>query len=358
MNASSAARRSERLWSLDLLRILATIGIVILHTSPIPPEAVDVNGLEWKVVITVSVLFRWCVPAFLMISGALFLPADREIPVRRLYRKNIMHLASCFLFWSAFYAVVHCVIMGKGKWTFINQLLRGHYHMWYIFVILGLYMITPLVRKMTESRKMTEYFLILGLVFVFLVPRTIAFIQMFSLPHADVIDSLRSAAAQVNPLPNACMLYYFVLGHYLTAYPVGKRLRGLLIPAAIAACAMTAGLTIWHSALLDEASGHFYGPSSTTVLIMTVCVFLLFKHGFAGYAPQGRMKAWVTALSACSFGVYLVHPFFVERLQLTLPLEPAVLVIGTLASAFGIYIVSLAVSYVLRRIPVLGRHIV
>ena len=81
---------------------------------------------------------RWAVPVFVMISGALFLPSERKVPLGRLYGKTILRVGTCFVFWSAFYAVVHCVIMGKGKWTFINQLLRGHYHMWYIFAIIAL----------------------------------------------------------------------------------------------------------------------------------------------------------------------------------------------------------------------------
>ena len=106
---------TERIWSLDLLRILATFGIVVLHVSGLPAEYADVNELPWKIDISIRILFRWCVPVFFMISGALFLSGEREVSVARLYKKTILRIATCFLFWSAFYAAAHCVIMGKGK---------------------------------------------------------------------------------------------------------------------------------------------------------------------------------------------------------------------------------------------------
>lgn len=355
---NAAPESRDRLWPLDLLRILATYGIVLLHTSPLPAAYAEALGLPWRITIAISILFRWSVPAFFMISGALFLSPERDVSIGKLYRKTIPRIAASFLFWSAFYAVAHCVVMGKGKWTFLNQLLRGHYHMWFLFAILGLYMLTPLLRGMTGSKRLTEYFLALGFVFVFLLPRTLAFIQLLAPPHADVIASAQSAVAQLNPLPGACALYYFVLGHYLCAYPIGRTPRRLLMAAGALGAFMTIALTFWHSALLGKSSSQFYDMSSMTVLFMTVGVFLLFRYAFARLCPGQRLGRALLTLSACSFGVYLVHPFIIERLQPTLPPAPLALLIGIPVLVLGIYLLSLAVSFLLRRIPVLGRYIV
>lgn len=357
-NTHSHPHEAPRLWFLDLLRILATYGIVLLHTSPLPVEHSAVDGLPWRIVITISILFRWCVPAFIMISGALFLSPEKSFSTGRLYKKTILRIVTCFLFWSSFYAAAHCIIMGKGKWTFLNQLLRGHYHMWFIFTILALYMLTPLLRKMTESRKLTEYFLVLGLLFTFLFPRLLAFIQLFAPPHADVIASMQSAVAQVNPLSGACALYYYVLGHYLCAYPPRKALHRPLIAAGALGCIATIVLTIWHSALLGTPSGQFYDMSSISVLAMTVGVFVLFQYGFVRFMPTASQKRALLMLSTCSFGVYLAHPFFIERIQPTLPPSPIVLIVGMPLTALGIYALSMAVSMLLHRIPVISKYIV
>lgn len=360
MTYTQATRQTPafRHWPFDLLRILATYGVVILHLSPLPAEYHGAESMPWCISISLSILFRWCVPAFLMISGALFLSPERPFSISKLYRKTILRILTCFVFWSSFYAIVYCMLSGKGKWTFLNQMLRSHYHMWYIFTILALYMLAPLIRKMTESRRLTEYFLMLGLVFTFAVPRLISFMQLLELPHADVIDSLRSAVAQSNPLPGACSLYYFVLGHYLHTYPPRKMLRSLFIAGGAVGYVLTTLLTIWHTGFTGSSSAQFYDMSSSTVLAMSVGVFLLFEYAFAGYHPGKRMQRVLLTLSECSFGVYLMHPFFIERIEPVLPPEPVTLVLGTLALAFGFSLISLTISFLLHKIPILNRYIV
>ena len=358
MSQTQSQRQSSRHWPLDLMRILATYGVVLMHTSPLPAEYQLADHPAWRASMALSILFRWCVPVFFMVSGALFLNPKRSFSVRKLYRKNILRIATCFVFWSAFYALAHCAIMGKGKWTFLNQLLRGHYHMWYIFAILALYMLLPMLRKMTESRKLTEYFLGLGFLFVFLLPRLISFALMLNPPHADVVASIQSAVRQVNPLSGANSVFYFVLGYYLQAYPLKKAVRIPLWLAGAAGYLATVVLTIWHTGLTQSVSGQFYGPDSTTVLAMSVAVFLLFEHAFARYQPGARMQRLLLTLSECSFGVYLVHPFLIERLGPVFEPVPAVMVLGTVGVALGVYLVSLAISFLIHKIPFLNRYIV
>lgn len=356
MNQSSSAPR--RVWYLDLLRILAAYGIILLHYSPLPQGYSDIGSLCWKAVMSVSVLCRWCVPVFLMISGALFLSGQRKISTAQIYKKSILRIAVCFAVWSAFYALAHCVIMNKGKITFLNQFLRGHYHMWYIFAILALYMLTPLLRNMTQSRKLTEYFLILGFLFIFLFPRLVAFVLLFDIPSRDVVMSLQSALAQVNPLPGAHALYYYVLGHYLHEYAVDRKILRFAIPAAAIGYVSTITLTIWHSVKTGAQSGYFYDISSLTVLLFAAGLFVCFRHFFADYVPCKKLERILLRLSACSFGIYLVHPFIIERLSLSLPLIPAVLVLGAPAAALLIFLASFAITALLQKLPVIGRYIV
>ena len=191
---------SSREWFLDFLRIAATYGIVMLHMSPLDTDIYGVETAPWKTFICMSILFRWCVPAFFMISGALFLSPRKTLNIKKLYAKTIFRMVCSFLFWSGLYAMAHCIIMDKGKWTFLNQWLRGHYHMWYVFVAIGLYILTPVLRGLTQSRKLTEYYLIIGFVFTYLLPRALSLLLLFNPPHADVIQSFQAAVSQINPL--------------------------------------------------------------------------------------------------------------------------------------------------------------
>ena len=355
-NQSSAV--SSRVWYLDFLRVLGAYGIVLLHYSPLPEGYSSVGSLCWNITMCISILFRWCVPVFFMISGALFLSPQRRFSTAQLYKKSIFHIVSCFAVWSAVYALAHCIVMDKGKITFLNQFLRGHYHMWYIFSILALYMLTPLLRRMTESRKLTQYFLVLGFLFIFLFPRLISFVLLFDIPSRDVVLSLQAALTQTNPLSGAHALYYFVLGHALHTYSTNRKILRLSIPMSIIGYVSTAVLTIWLSLINGAISSHFYDISSLTVLVFAAGVFLSFQHAFAAYTPGKRVGHILLQLSACSFGIYLAHPFILERLPHLIPPTPYFLIPEILLVGLLVYLLSFAITQILRNIPVIGKYIV
>jgi len=58
---------------LDVLKILASIGVVFIHVSAIGWNTFPPTSFEWKVMNIYDSLFRWSVPAFMMATGALIL---------------------------------------------------------------------------------------------------------------------------------------------------------------------------------------------------------------------------------------------------------------------------------------------
>ena len=341
----------ERNWGLDLLRIWAAFTVVLLHTNPQAYLEVEISSASWNVMNLVTALCCWNVSAFFMISGAFLLSPQKALSTRMLYRKNIARMVMAFVFWSAVYALTYCFLRGKGKWTFFNELIRGHYHMWYLFALISLYLIVPLLQKMTASKKATEYFLLLFLVLSFFVGRALNFVLLFELPHQDVIQSLQSAYAQINPYRTLTPLFYFVLGHYLFAYPPAPRTRRLFYAAGITGFALTVLLTRWHSGVLQTTSTVFSANASLGVLAMTSALFVFFQS--LHFNLSAKSKALLLNLSKCTFGIYLIHPLVLERIHVTYPL----LSVCILGIALLVFFISLAVSAVIRRIPILKKVI-
>jgi surface polysaccharide O-acyltransferase-like enzyme len=315
------------------------------------------SSITFKLLTGSSMLFRWCVPVFFMISGALFLSPNHAFSIRKLFKKTIPHIAAGYVFWSSVYAAAHCAVMGKGKWTFLNQFLRGHYHMWFILAIFGLYLLTPLLRQITLSRKMTEYALGVGFLFLFLLPRTLSLIVMMNPPHADVFASLQALVSQSSPLPGTQYLFYFLLGHYLHEYTPGRKAS-----FAVYICgAIGLVLTLYLSFRTSQASGqintYFYGPDSMTILMTAASIFLLFRRAFDGFAPKEKAARVIETLSVCSFGVYLVHLFVIERTFTLLPAASPSIIPFIPLIALIMYVLSVLMILIIRRIPVIGRMI-
>ncbi len=107
----------------DYLRVFATLAVIIIHVSSQNWATTNVNGFEWQFFNFADSVSRWAVPVFVMISGSLFL--SRDIPVKKLYTKYILRMAISYLVWTCLY----------------NLLSVPRYHMWYILMIIGIYML-------------------------------------------------------------------------------------------------------------------------------------------------------------------------------------------------------------------------
>ena len=342
-------KTAERNWGLDWLRILAAFTVVMLHVNPQARLEVEIASAPWRAMNAVTGLCCWNVSAFFMLSGAFLLSPQKALSTRTLYRKNIARMVMAFVFWSAVYALMYCLLRGKGKWTFLNELFRGHYHMWFVFTLISLYAVVPLLRKITESKKATEYFLLFGFVFTYLVGRALNFALSFDGPHKDVIQSLQSAYAQTNPYRGLTAMYDFVLGYYLLAYPLPKAARRLLYAAGVLFCLLTILLTRWHSGVLQATSSVFTSNASLSVLVMAAALFVFFQN--LRLNPGAKARRALLTVSKCTLGVYLIHPLVLERLDIAYPFAAWALLASILSVSLLVFFVSLAVSAVMSRIP-------
>ena len=216
----------KRILYLDYMRVTALFAVILLHVSVIDWSKFPINSFNWQVFNAFDGLVRFCVPVFVMISGVFFLDKDRDITLKKLFSHNILRIATAFVFWSVLYAVV-CTIVEENNMIdesvikyFIASVIYGHYHMWFLFTIVGLYLITPFLRKITADKKLTEYFIVLSVVFANL-PKILVFIPALD----EVVGKILYKSNMFFVLGYAG---YFVLGHYLHTYEISLKLKKVI----------------------------------------------------------------------------------------------------------------------------------
>lgn len=171
----------KRIAYLDVLRILSMFFIVLIHVSgsmawynTIP------KSRSWQFLNLLDGISRFSVPIFLMISGCIFLNLKREITHSQLLHKNIKRIAIAFFTWSLVYALYeYWAIPGIAKSVVIGMFFAGHYHMWFLPCIVGMYLITPLLRMWAKDERKLRYFLILTIIFAILIPSVLDFFKAF-----------------------------------------------------------------------------------------------------------------------------------------------------------------------------------
>ena len=96
----------KRFLPFDMLRIIATLSVIALHSAANYWYTLPVNTSGWFYSNLFIALNRFCVPIFVMISGALFLSPSREVKPERLLKHNVLHLLCVYgRSYTAFYTV-------------------------------------------------------------------------------------------------------------------------------------------------------------------------------------------------------------------------------------------------------------
>lgn len=361
MQANTApAGAPGRIEYFDYLRVLAALGVVMIHISATNWDVAPIGSPTWLVFTFYSSTVTWPLPIFVMISGALFLRRDHSI--QSLLFKNILRVAAAFLFWSALYAGV-AVVAGGGmsKKDLLITFMRGHYHLWFLFLIAGLYLVVPLLRRIVTSAEMTRYFLLLALLFTFVLPELATLLSDLPDPFAARLGQcaaglLDNASIQMT----AGYVAYFVLGYYLSTTDIKPRLRRISYALGLLGLLATF-LLIWADSVQKQAPYGKYGNAFTVnVLLISVAVFLFAKYHLPAPGAPGRLGGLMRGLSNCSFGIYLIHPLVIEQLNPRLGLDtlafPALLSVPLIV--LFVFAVSAAVSALLHQIPFIRDYFV
>ncbi len=345
----------ERVIYFDVLRIAAIFFVMILHIAAENWGYTDVNTYEWSMMNIYDSISRWGVPILVMISGSLFL--SRNISIERLYKKNILRLVIIFIVWSLGYSLLFNIIVNYSLKSFISGFIKGHFHLWFLYMIIGLYMITPFLRIIVEDERLTRHFLLLALAFTVIIPEIISVISVFSEKYGEWVESVVSQA-HIKFVLGYSM--YFVLGYYLSTKQINRKNSLLIYLMGLVGFVSTIVLTSIVSRKTNVASDIFYNNLTINVMLESVAVFVLAKNNIHNDKVSNKAKMIIAKLSKYSLGAYLLHilaiTFIRKFLSLTnISFNPlfSIPIISILT-----FVLSFGVSSILNHIPIIKKYFV
>jgi surface polysaccharide O-acyltransferase-like enzyme len=334
---------------IDNARILAILGVVLLHVSGDAVTGLySMGSYGWWVGNLYDSLVRWCVPVFVMLSGALLLDPAKQETNQAFYRKRVSRILIPLLFWSVFFigwSMAKNVIKGESvsPYQVIGQLLSGrpYFHMWFLFMIMGLYLFTPVLRKVIAHSSTAEILFFDVTLFV-LALINYAFNKLY--------------ANNTQLFINWFLFYlpYFIAGHVIRQTTIQPP-RVMLVAVFCLTVVLTAFGCFWFAPQGGlDSSPYFYGYTSITVVPMSISIMFLLKENNTPLISR-RVTSELVLLV---MGVYLIHPIYIDALRLAgvtvRAYDPAwsVPLIAALAFLF-----SLATARLIQAIPVLRRVI-
>lgn len=352
---------ATRIFWPDAARIIAIFAVVVLHAASCDNDIWNGSGriFAWQVCNAYNSIVRFCVPLFVMISGVFLLDPTKEYPLKKLYFSKILRIAVAYIFWSAFYSAFSLAELslrggetfGHGKiYLFLNGMFKGYYHLWFLPMIAGLYIVTPFLRLIAKSEKLTVYFLALGLIFVY-GANAFALIPGMS----KVLDMTVNKLDVKLVAGFSC---YFLLGYYLSSRRLSKATRILIYFAGIFAVAATAVVNGYIGYRLNAAGSWLYGNLLPNTLLTTVAVFVFCQYNFNFELSELRRKT-IATIGRYTFGIYLVHIFFLEIWHhiLLSGFQNHALIMIPLASVV-VFFISLSTVACLDKIPVVNKYLI
>jgi surface polysaccharide O-acyltransferase-like enzyme len=294
---------------LSKLKVLAISMVLVLHVAAsVRDQMHQMAHLNWLIAALMDALARAGVPLFVMISGALLLGKEETIPV--FYRKRFGRLWIPFLVWGLAYALYDQAQNAHTfqPWEAILTVLQrpAFYHLWYLYMLVGLYLITPFIRILMQHIHQGQLALLLKLWFVFSILLPHLYAQ--SLIWLDYPFHFGFGLNGVD-----LYLGYYLLGFYLHRYGLhGLRFSGHMTIFAIVSLLMVAASYALY------IKGNAYNPlyllnESPFVLVQAMVLFSAFKR--KNEFSNDFMAHAIGQIATLSFGIYLVHPLIIDVLH-------------------------------------------
>lgn len=318
----------ERNYNYDIMRVLACIMIICMH-APMPN--LNANGI---ILSTISYFTAPGLCLFFVISGSLLLPIKTDTTT--FLKKRLGKVIMPTLVFTILYIILNCI---NGEQQNILRTIcsipfsaQGHGVLWFMYTLIGLYLVAPIISKWLDSasKREVELYLLLWVI-------TLCF------PILKLFVGINEG--------NTGVLYYFsgyigyfILGYYLKKYPESISLKKLIIPDIIAIIAPIA-FKVMHIEI--DFYSMFWYLSIFVALLCTTIYVLISKIKIK------KGGGIVELISNLSFGIYLIHiavmRFFIWELDFIININNYILqwimVVGLT------FVISCSIAYVISLLP-------
>lgn len=296
--------KQARKYNLDILRIIAALAVVLFHVlgssannDPEVPQ--NIHSLA----TAFSSILQWHVPVFFMITGYLWL-SDEKICTFKKMLPNIRRFVFVLFTFGLVYAIMERFFVTRTVSVALlraslQDVLNGNLwdHMWFVYAILGIYIVLPVFKPffVTSSKETITVFSALLYLFTIIFPILKSEIG-YSVPIGFPIGKY--------------MFYIFAGGLIAKWNPT--QVKAAIISISLFLCSIFTVLFIKIRVCQYEGYISLFTCISAVSLFIAVTVFM-------NDIPS---ISWIRKVSDCTFGIYLIHPLFINIMLKLLHIYP------------------------------------
>ena len=308
---------------LNITRALAIIAVLLIHSTSTPVTALSSDSSLYPIYVFLNIFSKFSVPVFIFISGFVlfynYIQKDlTKQTIISFYKKRVTQILIPYIFFSVFYYVVIQFAVTRDvalTWSalfnveFLEKLLIGkaYTHLYFIFIMVQFYLMFPIFLYILKKRPgISPHLIWIG--FVLQWGYILLNAEFWQYPYKGSISF-------------SYILYFFAgafLGIYYEKYKKYIQLKkenfNLAIPVL---------WIVWIASSMYNVYLYYFVYSSQTYLVNSKVFELVFQiQSLTAGIVLLQLSFWIydkwnktivnglINLGALSFGIFLLHPFF------------------------------------------------
>lgn len=328
---------------ISYLRIFATICVIYLHTCSTLTDnssLFSLNNEQRMFFDIMHQLMAWTVPIFFMITGMLFLRKEAINDVYDYIFKYGKKVFFALFFFGIPYSFLKLVSSEEiGADLFLRLFLtvvtnKSFGHLWYLYVLLGIYLIMPILKNFSDNASGHEIKFVLSILFLF----------DFCLPCISKIFNIEIAFE----IPILYPIFYVLLGHWLFDNRNNiSAIKGVISILFCIASICVINVFHWKCDVLTSYD-------SPLIAILASGIYIQFVK------MKWRYFNLLWTIDRLCFGVYLIHPLFIHftyRFLKVTPLSCKNYPVMTIVLFLIFVLLSFSLSWILRTNKIIKKYI-
>lgn len=321
MNKTNVLPR-ERLPELQLVRAFAILGVLSVHSTSYAVSAMT-ESKYFFIYNFMNIFMKYGTPTFIFLSSLVLFYNYYDRPTTKkliggFYKKRLLYIIIPYTLFSVFYFVLLHYLYYQGRpfgdtmESFVQKLLTGkaYTHLYFVFISIQFYVLFPLALWLFKKLpSLAKWAIPIGLVIQW------TFILMNK--YYWQVPNKGSWALSY--------MAYFMLGAFIGIYYPKLKAWIVISRANVTPYRVTAWVMLWvmwaaaglgHVNIYYNNRLHGTSYNSTLyelmwnahtylgALVLLQLAILFYRIGVRGWTPA------LERLGAISFGIYLIHPFF------------------------------------------------
>ncbi len=346
------AEKARSVQYIDRLRILGVYAVVVGSVAIGLTAQTRPFTTNWWLGGWLFYLAHFAIPVFVMTSGALLLGNERQESALEFYKKRVNRIGIPLVFWTIVYLVVRQVVDGEhltvGSVARLTLTGDPYYHLWFLYMIAGLYLVTPVLRTFVRHAPQRD--------------RLLAIILILVLANAY----FQTDALLWNNRPSIFAMFIPFIGYYLCGYEL-PRIDAKKIPTGFPSLTVIVSalyLAAFAPASLARQGGvgvrYLFDFFSLPMVFLSIAIFwAAHLHDTTAKPPEGFRKTALERVASTTLGIYVLHPLVLAFIkdQLGNHAGGGSFLLVVIVVPLGTFAMCYAVTSILMNIPLLRRTV-